>query len=77
MESRPWDRFGLGYFYLGLSNDDVVNRLPVEDEQGFEMFYSYAVTRSLHIAADVQYVNTGLSFRDDAWIAGLRTFIRF
>ena len=27
------------------------------------MFYSYAVTRSLHIAADVQYVNTGLSFR--------------
>ena len=77
IESRPWDRFGIGYYYLGLSDEGLVDRLPVDDEQAVETFYSVAVTRAIQVAASIQYVDTGLNLRDDSWTGGLRMFFRF
>ena len=77
VDSRPLDRFGLGYYFLGLTDSKIVDLLPVDDEQGVELFYSFAVTPSIYVTADIQFVDTGLKRQDDAVVGQLRTFIRF
>ena len=37
------DRWGVGYYYDGIS-DYVKDTLPIEDEQGVELFYDFALT---------------------------------
>jgi len=75
-DARPLDRFGLGYYYLGLTDANIISILPIDDEQGVEVFYNFALAPSLFLAADVQYVDTGLNFADDAWVGQLRLFTR-
>lgn len=56
---RPLDTFGVGYFYVGV-NDSVKNLapalVPLQNEQGVELFYNYAVTPWLRITPDLQVV---------------------
>ena len=75
-DSRPLDRFGLGYYYLGLTDKEIVDVLPIDDEQGVEVFYNFALTPAVYLSADLQYVDTGLEFSDDVWVAQLRLFAR-
>jgi porin len=75
-DARPQDRFGLGYFHLGLTDANLIDSLPIDDEQGAEVFYNFALTPALFLSADLQYVDTGLEFSDDAWVAQLRLFVR-
>lgn len=79
-EGRPQDSFGLGYFYYALSNE-LRNALDpatdLDDEQGLEMFYSYAVTPWFHISGDIQYINPASGSSKNALVVGLRTNIRF
>ena len=49
----------------------------MDDEQGIEVFYSYALTPALFLTADLQFIDTGLETQDDAWVGGLRLFFRF
>jgi porin len=51
MGSRPYDSFGVGFFYSGVSNDvkNSITRLTqgmssAADEQGVELFYDFAIT---------------------------------
>jgi porin len=80
---RELDSFGVGYYYYNLSDalQDSLNELgqPVSfgDEQGFEAYYSYAVTPWFFFTGDVQYISPPRSTVADALVLGLRANIRF
>ena len=71
----------MGYFYYDLS-DALQDALATADgrpgdEQGFEAFYSYAVTPWLHLSADLQYIDPAGAGLKNAFVAGIRANIRF
>jgi porin len=61
MCNRPLDSFGIGYYYQNVSNPTVKtlrqSRSFLRDEQGFEAFYSVAVTPWMMFTPDIQVVN--------------------
>ena len=66
-ESRPDDLFGLGYFYNDLSTDRYLPVLGFEDQgEGYEAFYNLAITKSVRLGTNVQYLNSILPGEDDA-----------
>jgi porin len=78
---READRWGIGYFYYGFS-DDLIDGLAeagfsLEDEQGFEAFYNYHITPWLRLTGDIQWVDTGRTDRDEAVLAAMRLQTRF
>jgi porin len=71
---REQDRFGIGYYYMKISDElrDTLppllrTRLGLEHEQGVELFYNVAVTPWLHVTPDLQFVD---SARDKAPLIG-------
>ncbi|MGL6313311.1 carbohydrate porin [Vibrio sp. WXL103] len=80
---RPMDTWGLGYYYYDLSNDlqdsidDIAGAQIAQNESGFEAFYAYQALPWLTLTGDIQYVVPALNTDSAAWIAGLRTNIRF
>ena len=78
---RERDKFGVGYFYVGYSQDlkDTLRvfGLPVRDETGVEIFYNVAVTPWLRVTADAQFIRPPRTDRDTAIIAGMRAQILF
>ncbi|MEQ9380100.1 MAG: carbohydrate porin, partial [Pirellulales bacterium] len=72
---REGDRFGVGYFYLGLSDEfKAVTQavLPQQDEYGVELFYNYAITPWCFLTGDVQFARPSTVGIDPPIIAGLR-----
>jgi porin len=77
---REEDNFGIGYYFVGVSDDlrDTVDFVvPLDDEQGVEIFYNLALTGWLHLAADVQIIDPFLARRDTATVFGIRGKIAF
>jgi porin len=80
LPGRKQDRFGVGYFHVGVS--DSVKQLapvllPIRDEQGVELFYNIAVTPWCHVTPDLQVVNPGRERADTLLFLGLRAKIDF
>jgi porin len=78
--SRALDRFGVGYFSLGLSDtlkDFFQPLFPIRRERGFEAFYNLAATRWLRVTADVQVLPATIVGRDTKVFGALRTKISF
>ena len=76
---RDNDTFGLGYYYIDLS-DDLPGMLNVSSEQGLELFYNFEITKSVHITPDLQWIiNPGAGFetRDNAVVLGMRLQMSF
>jgi porin len=75
---RPYDRMGLGVYWLKLSSDldDQPGNL-FEDEVGVEAYYNFAITPWLQLSADVQWINPGITSSDDAVVLGTRLNTRF
>jgi porin len=77
---RKLDTFGVGYFYLGLSDavkDFAPRAFPIRDEQGVELFYNYAVTPWFHFTPDLQVVIPARERIDPSVNFGLRAKIDF
>lgn len=78
---RETDRWGIGYFYYGISDDLIdglgVVGLPIADEQGVEGFYNYFIMPWLRLTGDVQWIDTGRDDRDDAVLTAVRLQTRF
>jgi len=59
-ESRPNDKFGLGYYFLNISNPTIQGpfqtRKLLRDEYGFELFYNFAITPWLLLTPDLQVI---------------------
>tara|TARA_R110000850_G_scaffold117831_10_gene234482 strand:+ start:6354 stop:7667 length:1314 start_codon:yes stop_codon:yes gene_type:complete len=73
---RERDRFGLGYFYLKLS-ENRVGIATDDSEQGVEVFYNLAVTPAFEVTADLQIIDGAVRASDTAVVGGLRGRIRF
>jgi len=80
LPGRSQDRFGIAYFGYSLSNDLVDGLrpiVPLEDEQGIEAYYSYAVAPWLKITGDLQVIDPSFSDNNRSVFLGLRTQIKF
>jgi porin len=76
---RSLDNWGVGYYYAALSpylKDSLAATLRIRDEQGWEIFYNFAVTPWFTLGADLQIIRPGLA-SNTAVFPGLRTVIRF
>ena len=74
---RDKDTFGIGYFYVELSD-----KLPgvfdvLDDGQGVEIFYNIEVNKWLHITPDYQIIDSGRKTNDTAHVFGIRTKVSF
>jgi porin len=83
LPGRPDDQFGIGFFYLSLSDDlvdglDQIGRATGEptfflgDEAGIEAFYDAAITGWLRFGMDVQVIDPHEKDADTAVIGGVR-----
>jgi porin len=61
---RDRDRFGIGYYYMKISDDLrgtlpplLRDRLGLDHEQGVEIFYNLALTPWLHVTPDLQFID--------------------
>jgi porin len=64
IRSRELDSFGLGYYYIGVSDTMkglAAGVLPVRDEHGLELFYNIGFTQWCHVTPDLQVISP---FRD-------------
>lgn len=72
--------FGIGYYYYNLSDDlqsAVARALPLDDEQGVEIYYNFALTGWLRLTADLQWIDPARARFSDAWVGGLRASVFF
>jgi porin len=60
MASRPFDRFGIGYYYIDVESPrfegPLRTRKFLRDEWGFEVFYNVALTPWLRLTPDLQVI---------------------
>ena len=77
---RPQDRFGLGWFRYSITDelvDALARRVPLEDEEGVEAFYTIGLTKNVRLTADLQYVDSAVIPRDGALLGQLRLVTAF
>jgi len=74
---RPNDRFGIGYYYMWIANQELPNRLNFEDSQGFEAFYEVAITPYILFTPDVQVIDPSQTSVDTAVVLGARLTMKF
>jgi len=75
---RDNDTFGVGYFYSGLVSTRFTGIVGIDDHtQGFELFYSLAVTPAAQLTFDLQLIDSPLATLDTAVVLGLRLYLLF
>jgi porin len=77
---RPYDRFGVGSYWVKESNDfkkQPVIATALQDEVGLEAFYNFAITPWMQLSLDAQWISPGIKSSDNAWVLGTRLNIRF
>lgn len=86
--NRPQDKWGLGYFYLdvsdvliaglnGIAADTGEEALFLEDETGIEAFYEFQLNSNLALSANLQLINPHEKQKDHASNVGLRMYYTF
>lgn len=82
IEERSLDRWGVAYFRYHASNsfqnaakEDL--GIGIDNEEGFEVYYNFAMTPWLLISADAQIVNPFYADNDESVFTGLRAQIKF
>ena len=57
---RPLDQFGIGYYYIDVSNPKftgpLATRTALRDEQGLEAYYNFAITPWMKLSPDIQVI---------------------
>lgn len=70
------DRFGIGWYYVGASNQwGALPRRVFDpsDGTGVELYYNYKLTPWFIITPDVQYIRPGAqAIANEAWVFGFR-----
>jgi porin len=80
LSGRKLDTFGVGYYYLGLSNSlkSIAPRfVPIRDEQGIELFYNIAATPWCRITPDIQIITPARESVSPSFIFGIRARMDF
>jgi len=78
LPNRVNDTFGVGYYFLNLTDNlpRVIQR-RIDNEQGVEIYYNVAITPWLHITPDLQFIDPVRKGVDTTVVAGLRAKIDF
>ena len=79
-ESRPNDRMGISGWHNWLSDNfkDLVSPVAdLQDTWGVELYYNYQVMPSVHLTADIQFIENEWNDDDLAVIPGVRLVIDF
>lgn len=75
---RDEDTMGVGYFYIKIQPERLVDRLNADDEvQGFEAYYNIAITPAANLTLDLQVVDSADKELDTAVILGWRLNLLF
>jgi porin len=69
---RDNDRWGVGYYHLGMSDAGLLAGLHIGDEDGAEAFYNLAITPALHLTFDTQLVSSARPRQQTAGIFATR-----
>jgi porin len=80
MRGRRLDSMGLGFFYVGLSDEYkqlAAPILPQQNESGVELFYNYAISPSSRITTDLQIATPSTRQFDTVIIPGFRIELLF
>ena len=77
LPQRQQDTWGLGVFYVDISDKDLLKALNVGDEVGGELFYNIAVAPWFRVTLDAQVIDSALPRADTAWVLGVRTHLDF
>lgn len=81
VRSRGGDTFGVGYYYSGTSGEigPVLSAVlgGIGDGQGVEAFYNFALTDTLTITPDFQWISQARQSVDDAYLMGVRANLVF
>lgn len=74
-DERPADRMGIGYFRFSMAprvRNVLATRLPVDDEQGVELYYTAQLSPALRLTAHAQLIDPVVNAAPVAAYAGLR-----
>lgn len=77
---RPQDRFGIAYFHYSLTDelvDSIAFRLPIEDEDGVEAFYTVGLRKGFEFTLNAQVIDSAVEFRDFGVLVGGRLTTAF
>ncbi len=75
---RDRDSFGVGYYYVVLSDElPQLIKDRARDEQGVEIYYNFALTPWLRITPDIQIISPARKSVDTTVVAGVRVKIDF
>jgi porin len=78
LPGREDDRFGIGWYYNGLSDEfGPVLSAVLDDGQGVELYYDIALSERCRLALDLQIVEPNLIGVDTALVPGIRSHIEF
>lgn len=77
LPGRNRDSWGLGVFFLDMSEEDLLQGLGVRDELGSEWYYNIALTPAFRVTLDAQVMSSGLPRVDTTLVLGLRTHLVF
>ncbi len=69
---RERDRWGVGAFYIDMSEEDLLAGLGVGNETGGEAFYNLALAPWLQLTLDAQVIDSALPGVDTTWVLGTR-----
>jgi porin len=78
--ARKADTFGIGYFYLGVSEplkNLAPNLLPLQNENGVELYYNVQATPWCQITPDIQVIDPFRERVESSLLFGLRAKIDF
>jgi porin len=60
ISKRPYDGFGLGYYYIDINSPKLTGPLKtrsiLRDEQGFEVYYNIGITPWMQFTPDIQVI---------------------
>jgi porin len=74
---REEDRFGIGWYYVGISDQFIQLANVVDDGQGIELFYDIAMSQTFRFALNFQVVDPTITGVDTAVVPGIRGRIEF
>jgi porin len=75
---RDNDHYGLGFYYLDISNVKTINPIELDDSSsGVEFFYSIYISPAMALTLDAQYVTSPGPLADDATVLGARLNLVF
>ena len=74
-DSRPEDLFGVGYYYNDQS--DTLFKDRIDDGQGAEVFYNFAITPSIRFSTNLQWIKSVEPTIDDTTLLSARLQVTF